>query len=258
MGKFPLVSYAHGALGGGLDMLGYTYLFNQMASYGYIIAAPGSCNTGCRNTAATPYTDCAGLVQISSAGWNTWYGEQLKTIDWAKNQSKTDEPVFANVDWTTGVGVAGHSMGGQATTTSAHKDCAAKWDIKAAVLHHSAPCGVKGLGNAGINITTVPLAAYTSSGDTCCEQSTKDIYEASPVRPKVYRDISGSSHLEPVLAPPIENPYLATFTAAWFDIYLKGDKGQAHDLIYCSSDASLCKYQKMKECETKEKEGIVV
>ena len=48
----------------------------------------------------------------------------------------------------------------------------------------------------------------------------------------MYRDLKGSSHLEPVLWPPTENPLLATYTAAWFDVYLKGDTGAAHDLIY--------------------------
>ena len=106
------------------------------------------------------------------------------------------------------------------------------------MLHHSAGCDVKGEGkNAGANITSIPLAAYTSSGDGCCEKSTKEIYDASPTKHKVraaephgpqarrrpstcvaptpdlpaaarqplpfpprqvYRDLKGSSHLEPV------------------------------------------------------------
>ena len=203
---------------------------------------------GCDDHSNRPYTDCAGIVPISSAGWDTWYGEQLKVIDWAKNTSKTD-PIIGLVDFSTGVGVAGHSMGGQATTTSAHHACAKQYDIRAAVLHHSAGCEVKGEGkNAGVNISTIPLAAYTSSGDSCCEKSTKAIYDASPTKHKVYRDLKGSSHLEPVLWPPTENPLLATYTAAWFDIYIKGDKGAAHDLIYGDDPDSLCKAQEMEEC----------
>ena len=47
--KFPLISYAHGMAGGGdLDILGYTALFNQMASFGFVVAAPKSCNEGCK------------------------------------------------------------------------------------------------------------------------------------------------------------------------------------------------------------------
>jgi dienelactone hydrolase len=180
--RFPLISYAHGAAGGGtIDIIGYSALFTQIASYGYVIAAPASCNDGCKDTKNRPYTDCAGLPQIASAGWNSWYGEQLKTIVWAKNQSTAAEPIFSTVDWSAGVGVAGHSMGGQATTTSAHHACAAQYDIRAAVLHHAAPCELRQGGqNAGLNVTTVPLAAFTSSGDRCCENSTRRDPDVAP------------------------------------------------------------------------------
>ena len=46
--RFPLISYAHGAAGGGeLDIIGYHYIFSQMASFGYVVAAPASCSEGC-------------------------------------------------------------------------------------------------------------------------------------------------------------------------------------------------------------------
>jgi hypothetical protein len=45
-----------------------------------------------------------------------------------------------------------------------------------------------------------------------------------------------------------ENPYLATYSAAWFKIYLNGDKGSYYDLIYGSGEESICKYAPMAEC----------
>ncbi len=106
-----------------------------------------------------------------------------------------------------------------------------------------------GGGNAGSNISTVPIAAYTSSGDGCCEASTKRIHDAVPSRtPQVYRDLNGSSHPEPVLWPPVENPFLATYTAAWFDIYLKADNGTSYELIYGHGPDALCEYQQSVEC----------
>ena len=249
--RFPLISYAHGAAGGGeLDIIGYHYIFSQMASFGYVVAAPASCSEGCADHSNRPYTDCAGLLPISSPAWNSWFGEQLKTIVWARNST---DAIFNMVSWDMGVGIAGHSMGGQATTTSAHFACAAKYNIKAAVLHHAAGCDLKeGGGNAGANIT-IPLAAYTSSGDHCCEQTTKDVYKALPsTTPKVYRDLKGSSHLEPVLWPVVtENPLLGTYTAAWFDIFIKQQRNgtSAWGLIYGGGPDSLCKFQEMEECE---------
>lgn len=250
--SFPLISYAHGLFGGGsIDIAGYFPLFEQIASFGFVVAAPSSCNVGCKNLQPSRYTSCAGTPDIAAhEGWNFYYGEQLKTIEWVRNATLSSP---FSVDWNAGVGIAGHSMGGQATTTSAHFECAKEWDLRAAVIHHAAPCDIRGVkgANAGSNITTIPLAAFTSSGDSCCEASTKNIYDASPTRPKIYRDLKGSSHLEPVLIPPIENPFLATYTAAWFKVFLgtRDTSGPYYDLIFSNQSSSVCNYQTMETCE---------
>jgi len=46
--KFPLVTYAHGAAGGRIDMLAYQKHFNDLAAYGFVVIAPKSCFMGCR------------------------------------------------------------------------------------------------------------------------------------------------------------------------------------------------------------------
>ena len=109
--RFPLVSYAHGMAGGDIDLLGYAELFYQLASYGFVVAAPDSCDVGCTDpSGGAPWTDCAGLPDVQPALWPAWYGELLKTIDWARNQTAnaTAEPVFSTIDWGAGVGIAGH------------------------------------------------------------------------------------------------------------------------------------------------------
>jgi dienelactone hydrolase len=253
---FPLIAYAHGAAGGGFDLNGYDEFFHQLASYGFVVAAHKSCSLGCSKPGgANKWTSCAGLPEVEPAGqgWSEYYGETLKTIEWARNESVSDEgdrdAVFSLIDWSAGVGIAGHSMGGQSTTAAAALACVSAFDIRAAAVHHPAS-GDTAAGNLGAAVA-VPLAAFTSSGDGVCEaQLTKDIFDAtSPAYPKVYRNLAGSSHLEPVLIPPIENPYLATFTAAWFDIYLKGQtSGASFDLIYGGNATSLCNYAEMAEC----------
>jgi len=249
---FPLISYAHGFLGGGLDMLGYSYLWNQMASFGFVIVAPSSCNVGCDDRSNAPYTDCAGLRSLEFSNFNSYYGEQLKAIEWARNMSASVDPVFSLVNWSKGVGIAGHSMGGQATAMSAHHACAKQWDIRAAVMHHPADTGVPGGANAGVNITTVPMAMFTSSGDHVVGEAGTRTFTAAPVKEKALRDLYGSSHLEPLLWPPVENPNLGTYTASWFQIYLNGDQGAYHDLVYGNGPDSLCESQKMHQCETHE------
>ena len=166
--KFPFISYAHGLFGGNeIDINGYYDFFHQLASYGFVVGAPASCNTGCDDHVNAPYTWLRWRTSsdFKFKGWNSYFGEQFKTIEWARNMSNSS--IFNTIDWSVGVGIAGHSMGGQATTQSSHFNCVKQWDIRASVIHHAAPCDVfNGTQNAGSNITNVPLASFTSSGDS--------------------------------------------------------------------------------------------
>ena len=80
--------------------------------------------------------------------------------------------VFALVDWAAGAGIAGHSMGGQATAIAASSACTKQWGVRAAVMHHPASGDINMFTNAteynaGVNFS-VPMAGFTSSGDTVC------------------------------------------------------------------------------------------
>lgn len=57
----------------------------------------------------------------------------MKTIDWAQNMTRAgvDPQIFGLIDWSAGVGLAGHSMGGQAATVGANEGCTSKYNIKA-------------------------------------------------------------------------------------------------------------------------------
>jgi len=259
---FPLVSYSHGLLGGGIDLFGYTRHFNDIASFGFILVAPSTCNLGCKDTVDHPYTDCNPAAEATRdpLPYRSWFGEQLKAIDWAKNMSKNGTEVpFSMIDWDAGVGIAGHSMGGQATAWAAHDDCAARWNIKAAVLQHAFEANVKG-GNAGLNITKTPLAAFTSRPEPCCEGSTKDVFNASSSKQKVYRDVNWlPNHLEPVLEPPVYNPLIGTYTAAFLKIYLSRDHDVYHDMIFNASHPDyICNSQSMHECQVVNDEPVTV
>lgn len=256
-GTFALLVYAHGFLGGGeLDIHGYDLLFHQIASYGFVVAAHASCSQGCtRPGGPSRWTACGGLplMRPTGRGWDTYYAETLKTIEFARNHSAAAP--FDQVNFSLGVGIVGHSMGGQSTAYAAGEACTKMWDIRAAVIHHAAS-GVNGMSglNIGENIT-VPTAFFTSTGDDCCEQSTYDIYAAtSSTTPRLYRDVVGSSHLEPVLVPPIESPFLATFTAGWFDVIIGQSAGRAgpgsdaYEGIYGHGPESVCKYAQMANC----------
>jgi len=250
--KFPLISYAHGLAGGSVDLLGYAKHFSQLASYGFVVVAPNTCNFGCKDAVKSPYADCNQVavtgVNPDAAGWNTWFGEQLKAIEMSRDLSKSGDAIFETVDWDTGIAIAGHSMGGQATAWSAHKNCTSQWDIKTAAIHH----GVYGTTNEMIG---VPVMAMGGTSDASISVKTKDVFTKSPVYPKVYREIVGGPHTEPVLAP---NALLATYTAAWFKYTLGLDKdNKYHDMIFGNNEDSLCNSQEMNECILEETAVVV-
>ena len=255
--KYPLVSYAHGFFGGDIDLIGYANHFEQIASYGFVVAAPDACDVGCTDPSqGAPYTDCAGLPPLQPPLWPAWYGEQLKTIEWARNMTAAGgaaDPLFATIDWAAGVGIAGHSMGGQATTMSAGAACAKRWDIRAAALIHP-EIGSLPWGNTGSNMS-VPVAAFTSSGDNLCPAATAEATMAAfnssaqaRTLPSALRNVVGWSHLEPVLGEVFENPLLATYTAAWLKVMLNQDRGEYYDLIYGSGPDRLCNSEPMVGC----------
>jgi dienelactone hydrolase len=253
-GPFPLISYVHGLAGGDIDLLGYTDLFAQIASYGFVVVAPDSCDFGCTSPSrGSPWSDCGGLPDVipNATLWAPWYAEGLKLIDWARNMTEGGEdPIFRLVDWSRGVGYAGHSMGGQAGVIAANPACTSRYNISAVVLHHPASAVVVNTNfNMAKNIS-VPTALFTSSGDGIWPDS-EAIKNATTYRPFAYRNEQGWSHLEPVLLPPIENPLLATFTAAWFKIYVAGDDSW-RAAIYGSGPGSLCGEAPQVECWAEE------
>jgi hypothetical protein len=238
---------------------GYAHHFEQLASYGFVVAAPDSCSIGCTDkSGGAPWTDCAKGLAFDGE-WGAWWGEQLKTIDFVRNQSLHNASApdfFRSVDWSAGVGVAGHSMGGQASTVSAGSGCAAQWDIRAAALIHPASGVLPGGQNSGSGMS-VPTAAFTSTGDHLCSPAsvaaTMQAFNASAAGqtlPSLYRNLVGWSHLEPVMGDVFENPLLATYTAAWFKVFLNGQKpgDDYYDLIFSGSPDSICESAAQEEC----------
>ena len=235
---FPLVPYLHGGLGGGAALGAYAALFSQLASWGLVVVAPFSCSAGCLDAAnSSRWTQCGGsYVSPTGMGWDAFYGEAFKVIDWARNASAAAPaaaPPFSLIDHAAGYGVAGHSLGGQAAAVAATRDCPARWGVKTAVLHHPASGAVPS-GNLGANVS-VPLAAFTSDGDAGWAGA-RAYMAAFASRAdglaSAYRDEVGWSHLEPVLWPPCENPLLATYSAAWIRTIVGGDRAAAYALLF--------------------------
>ena len=211
-------------IGGNFDIVGYSALFQQISSYGFVVVATLSCSTGCVDESlGAPWTDCQGILPLRppGQGWGPYYGETLKLIDWAQNMSKDGtDAIFNMINWDAGVGITGHSMGGQGTGVAASAACTEKWNIKAAALHHPA-YGYTKDGNIGENFS-IPVIAFTSSGDPLWPE-TKAMMDSNTVLPAAFRNEVGWSHEEPNGRPDVgmawENPRLATFTASWFQVF---------------------------------------
>ena len=253
---FPLVPYLHGGLGGGDLIAAYTPLFSQLASWGLVVLAPLGCSLGCNDAAnSSRWTACGGLLPLrpTDMPWGAYYGEALKAIDWARNLSAAPRAgaPFALIDHGAGYGVAGHSLGGQSAAVAATGDCPAAWSVKTVVLHHPAS-GNTSSGNIGRNMS-VPVSIFTSSGDAGWP-SARGYMDAFASRgdglASAYRDEVGWGHLEAVLWPPTENPLLATYTAAWLAVFLRGDRGVSYQRVFGSGADALCTHAPMVECTT--------
>ena len=125
-GSFPLIAYAHGLDNGPSD---YTPQFEGLVSFGYIVVCPRACHTGCHDDKASLRGDPSGFAHF--------YKQQLLAIEWAKKQASSNSTIFRKADFTNGVAIAGHSMGGQSTVFSASFRNASANGIAAAVMHHA-------------------------------------------------------------------------------------------------------------------------
>ena len=210
-----------------------------MASFGYVIGATHQCSVGC-------FDDCVSL-ENDPICFGNYYKKQLATIDWAKDCTAAEainscSHPFENVDWSSGVGVAGHSMGGQATLFSSSGNNASSYDIRAAVLHHAY--------THTFPVPTVPFLDMTGEEDTTAtvDGMAIPIYNAASAsgiqRGLIDKTLAG--HHEPDITSLDRNgiQLVAQFSSAWFKLYL--DKtAQAYgldfyDMIYGTEKSSIC------------------
>ena len=141
-----------------------------------------------------------------------------------------------------GVGVAGHSMGGQATLFSSSFDNATKYDIRAAVLHHAY--------THSFPSPTVPFLDFTGEEDTIAPAASMGlpIYLAADGSDlqRGYVDKTFAGHHEPDITSLDRNgiQLLAQFSAAWFKLYLDRTPSMYgidfHDMIYGDGPEGMC------------------
>lgn len=244
--KFPLLLFAHGAAGGGIDMLAYQHHFSDLASYGYVVIAPRSCFMGCPGpTDVLEQPEVTGcLPWVDGKGWVYFVHENTRALDYAKNQSDAGAGWASMIDWSKGVGALGHSMGGESLTQLAGVELSKKYNIQAAVCEHCLACKETG------DLIQTPALFFTGTGDyEVTPAQVKDAYHKDTVTPKSYRNEKGRGHEEVLDLLVQYNPGVARHAASFFEVWLKGDRKEHYDIVYGDGPTSFCDYADMKDCE---------
>ena len=229
--RFPFISYAHG-----FDDTGevdYRELGPELASWGYVLGFANSCEFGCIGSCET--------LRLDPPCFGRYYEQQLHVIDWARSPAAARFPINTSV----GVGIAGHSMGGQATVFSGARN-ATQYGIKAAAMHHAF--------THIFPAVQVPFLAFTGTADDVAPPSMAerifDAPNASSTRGIVNK--VGANHHEP---SSDYNPGIARYTVAWMKLFLDGTPASLgmdwEGMLFGNGTDSLCGGGdgSMKQCE---------
>lgn len=211
-GGCPLLSFAHGT---GVAPASYDALLTQVASYGYIIVAIGSC----------PFAECTNE-----------YLDQLHAIDAVQDGTATNKPddgqpiaALKGASFKK-VGIFGHSMGGGATCCSAS---VGGHGIAAGVALHPSGSPYCPSGDS----PRAPMLFMGGTKDTLTPSKSVVYphYKNAP-SPKAYINVAGATHTETLN----DKPYMeGLWTARWFDCHLKVSSDVC-DYYFADSTTGLC------------------
>jgi len=213
-GTYPLVAFAHGFHNGGSKAYAcYETMIKAVAAEGYVVMVSES---------STFPLECAKESE-----------DQLRSIEWLRTSEFADKIDFAKV------GLLGHSMGGGASYHNAgQSDVVAEYNIGAVVALHAQT----ELYDSATPL--VPIFYGTGSKDLVIFPSkVKKAYSATTGVPKVFSEIAGAVHDEPLCncgtwKSPGSNRH-TPYAIAMFDCHLKEDVNQC-DKVYGSASDSLC------------------
>lgn len=197
--SFPLLSFEHGDLGGGIDLgIGYKSFLYNVASAGFVVCASLQCPISCRATQ---------------------HEQQLNAITAAKALGESGVlPVRAEG----AVGVVGHSTGGMTTFRCAYKNNTAAYGVGAAVAYN-------GDGGSEIAKDNIRFEDIDSALPMFLVSGNKDIIEpkgstvsnhdailqVNPSQPLLVALIDGEGHLDPIdivrPAPLLAASYISAF-----------------------------------------------
>lgn len=229
VGKFPVVSFAHGYNNRGPEAYEcYHELLEDVSAAGYVVIA---------STSSSWPLEC-----------KKEYQDQLRSVEWLRSSS-----LSSRGDWDSKVGLMGHSMGGGATYHNAGlAESVDGQNIGAAVALHPQITEPKLLPIAD---PLVPTFFGTGGKDIVVfPSSVKNAYDKASLKvPKVFSEIKGAVHDEPMSncedwTAPGQRRH-TPFAIAMFDCHLKASSAQCAK-IYGDGAGSLCSGDiEMNACE---------
>jgi predicted dienelactone hydrolase len=201
---FPLVVFAHGYA---IDAAAYAPLLEDLASGGYVVAAPDFPGT------STAYP--GGAIRSDALQQP---GDISFVITSMINLSSAPGPLFGVVD-PAAVGDSGQSDGGVTAAAAAYNTCCIDPRIKASAILTGGAFGFEG---QWFPPGTPPVMFVHATADEVNPYGASTSMFAQAQSPKYLFTIDGGSHLEVYVDAPWEE-HVARAMVAFFDLYLKGD-----------------------------------
>jgi alpha-beta hydrolase superfamily lysophospholipase len=208
---FPLIVFAHGYA---IDAAAYAPLLEDLASGGYVVAAPDFPGT---STAYPGSADRSDSLQQP--------GDISLVITSMIDLSAAPGPLAGTID-PAAVGVSGQSDGGVTAAATAYNTCCIDARIRAATILTG---GAFGFDGQWFPPGTPPVVFVHATADEVNPYSASTAMFASAQSPKYLFTIDGGSHLEVYVDPPWEE-HVARALVAFFDVYLKDDSSASERL----------------------------
>jgi pimeloyl-ACP methyl ester carboxylesterase len=209
--SFPLIVFAHGYA---IDAAAYASLLEDLASGGYVVAAPDFPGTSTAHPGGAIRSDA--LQQPADISF---------VITSMINLSGTPGPLSGVVD-SAAVGDSGQSDGGVTAAAAAYNTCCIDTRIKASSILTG---GAFGFDGQWFPLGTPPVMFVHATADEINPYSASTSMFATAQPPKYLFTFDGGSHLEVYVDPPWEE-HVARAMVAFFDLYLKRDPAAAERL----------------------------
>jgi len=207
-GPVPLIVFAHGYE---IDAAAYAPLLVDLASGGYVVAAPDFPGTSTAYPGGAIRSD-----SLQQPGDMSFVITQILAIS-------VQPGLFYNAVNPNAVGDSGQSDGGVTAAAAAFNTCCIDPRIKASVILTGGSFGFDG---QWFPPGTPPVMFVHATGDEVNPYSASTSMFSQAQSPKYLMTVEGGSHLEVYVDPPWE-PHIADAMIAFFDLYLKADPAAA-------------------------------